>query len=695
MRRCITALAASLALGLAAGVGTAAAEGLPTPSVPVDQVQTGEQTASNEGQESTQQNSATVVNSQGNGNVNAPVQVTLVGDNENEATQGSGNDAPTTVDQSNTSDQTQTNTQDQQADQAGSSGNCCADQSQTGTQDASNEGQTNDQSNTLTVVNAQGNGNVNAPVQVTVIGDNRNEAKQGSYNDAPTHVEQSNDSTQTQSNEQDQDLSQSGSGGDCCKGGEQAQTGEQTASNERQESSQSNSATVVNEQGNGNVNTPVQTSAGGLNGMKSKCGGCGDSSGGNHNDSKQGSGNSAPTHISQSNTSEQTQSNRQNQDLSQSGSGQGCCSSGQSQTGTQDASNEGQTNDQSNSATVVNAQGNGNVNAPVQVTVVGDNRNEAKQGSYNSAPTRISQTNTSDQTQSNRQHQDLSQSGAGGHCCGGGEQTQTGQQTASNERQESTQSNSASVTNQQGNGNLNAPVQTGGRGIWTASKCGGCYSSGGNQNEAKQGSGNSAPTHISQSNTSEQTQSNRQHQDLSQEGSGGCCKPKPCEYKCEPKPQPKPCEYECEPKPQPKPCKHECEPKPQPKPCKHECEPKQQPKQCESKCDPKPCDSKCESYERKPCCDGGGREQTGTQTASNSGQTNQQSNSATITNQQGNGNLSFPLQTSVVGGNSNDVKQGSYNRAPTTIAQSNESRQTQINTQHQSLVQDVRRVCGI
>ena len=84
---------------------------------------------------------------------------------------------------------------------------------------------------------------------------------------------------------------------------------------------------------------------------------------------------------------------------------------------------------------------------------------------------------------------------------------------------------------------------------------------------------------------------------------GGPRGSKPCESKCDPRPEPTPCSSKCEPRNEPKPCppKEEtkpCPPKHEPKPCppKEEakpCPPKEHPK-------PKPCPPK-EQPKPKPC----------------------------------------------------------------------------------------------
>ena len=237
----------------------------------------------------------------------------------------------------------------------------------------------------------------------------------------------------------------------------------------------------------------------------------------------------------------------------------------------------------------------------------------------------------------------------GGTCCGG--QSQTGAQTADFGDQTAQQSNSADVDQWQGNGNLNiSPAVS----IF-----------GDAETKTVQGSGNEANANVTQSNDASQSQDSTQKQWLDQDG-GGCCKPpvhcdKP--YRCSPKK-----EYG------------------------------EYPKGPEKK-------------ERHSCCDG--QSQTGEQTAYFGDQTAQQSNSADVTQKQGNGNVNIApaiglgkgkgrenpcyskcgySEKSGYGGHSfggdaeTKTVQGSGNEATANVGQSNTADQSQTSYQRQNVV---------
>jgi hypothetical protein len=237
----------------------------------------------------------------------------------------------------------------------------------------------------------------------------------------------------------------------------------------------------------------------------------------------------------------------------------------------------------------------------------------------------------------------------GGTCCGG--QSQTGAQTADFGDQTAQQSNSADVDQWQGNGNLNiSPAVS----IF-----------GDAETKTVQGSGNEANANVTQSNDASQSQDSTQKQWLDQDG-GGCCKPpvdcdKP--YRCSPKK-----EYG------------------------------EYPKGPEKK-------------ERHSCCNG--QSQTGEQTAYFGDQTAQQSNSADVTQKQGNGNVNIApaiglgkgkgrenpcyskcgySEKSGYGGHSfggdaeTKTVQGSGNEATANVGQSNTADQSQTSYQRQNVV---------
>ena len=316
------------------------------------------------------------------------------------------------------------------------------------------------------------------------------------------------------------------------------------------------------------------------------------------------------------------------------------------QSGTQDATFGDQTAQQSNTADVSQKQGNGNVNVSPAIAIFGDAETKTVQGSGNTATANVDQSNSADQSQSSEQKQSLDQEG-GSSCCGG--QSQTGEQTAYFGDQAAQQSNTADVDQWQGNGNLNiAPAVS----VF-----------GDAETKTIQGSGNEANANVTQSNEASQSQDSTQKQWLDQDG-GSCCKPP---VRCE-KPDP--------------------------------CSPK---KECGG--------YEKGSYEKEGpedrCCELG-QSQTGEQTASFGDQSAQQSNTAAVTQKQGNVNGSFaPAIAFGKGkGHSCDSKcgkpaygghsfggdaetktvQGSGNTATANVGQSNSADQLQTSYQRQNVV---------
>jgi hypothetical protein len=276
---------------------------------------------------------------------------------------------------------------------------------------------------------------------------------------------------------------------------------------------QKNDADVTQEQGNGNVNVAPAVAV------------FGDAETTNY----QGNGNTADASVTQSNDVVQSQSATQKQDLSQQGdaccepmektrygeperSSKDECCDGQSQTGEQKTSFGDQTvGEQKNDADVTQKQGNGNVNIAPAIAVFGDAETKNAQGNGNTATADVNQSNSVEQTQSSYQRQSLEQSGGRGKnsCCDG--QNQTGEQHVyGGDQTVDEQKNYADITQKQGNGNVNiAPAIA----IFGDAKT-----------ANYQGNHNRAYADVHQSNSAAQSQSAKQKQDLSQEGSD-CCKP--------------------------------------------------------------------------------------------------------------------------------------------------------------------------
>jgi hypothetical protein len=318
------------------------------------------------------------------------------------------------------------------------------------------------------------------------------------------------------------------------------QSGTQEATFGDQTAQQSNDADVSQKQGNGNVNVAPAIAI------------FGDA----ETTTVQGSGNEATANVDQSNAADQSQSSEQKQSLDQEG---GSCCDGQSQTGEQTADFGDQTAQQSNTADVDQWQGNGNLNIAPAVSIFGDAETKTVQGSGNEATANVDQSNEASQSQDSTQKQWLEQDG--GSCCkppvrcvepdpcspkkeyGGYEkgtygkegpqdrccehgQSQTGEQTASFGDQTARQSNTADVTQKQGNLNGSfAPAIAFGKGKGKGngdscySKCGkpayGGHSFGGDaETKTVQGSGNTAIANVGQSNSADQSQTSYQRQNV-------------------------------------------------------------------------------------------------------------------------------------------------------------------------------------
>jgi hypothetical protein len=111
--------------------------------------------------------------------------------------------------------------------------------------------------------------------------------------------------------------------------------------------------------------------------------------------------------------------------------------------------------EQSNTADVTQKQGNGNVNVSPAVSVFSDAETRNEQGNGNTAIAKVDQENLVEQSQSAKQEQSLSRSGSEKGCCAG--QSQSGEQTTyGGDQSVDEQSNDATVSQWQGNGNVGA-----------------------------------------------------------------------------------------------------------------------------------------------------------------------------------------------------------------------------------------------
>jgi hypothetical protein len=311
------------------------------------------------------------------------------------------------------------------------------------------------------------------------------------------------------------------------------QSGSQETTFGDQTAQQSNEADVNQIQGNGNLNIAPAVAI------------FGDA----ETTNAQGNGNTATANVDQSNSADQSQSSYQKQSLVQDG---GSCCGGQSQTGEQAVYFGDQTARQSNTADVDQWQGNGNVNIAPAVAIFGDAETTNYQGNGNDATANVTQSNDASQRQYSTQKQFLEQDGGscckppvrcekrdpcspkehgeyekgsyekdGYSCCGG--QSQTGEQTADFGEQTAQQSNTADVTQKQGNGNVNIAPAIGfgkgkGKGHSCYSKCGkssyGHLFGGDAETTNKQGNGNEATANVGQSNTADQSQTSYQRQSI-------------------------------------------------------------------------------------------------------------------------------------------------------------------------------------
>jgi hypothetical protein len=503
---------------------------------------------------------------------------------------------------------------------------------QSGTQEAFLGDQTvGEQKNTADVEQKQGNGNINISPAIGILGGAETTNSQGNGNYAESDVDQENEVEQSQDSTQKQDATQDG----CCDG--QSQTGEQkTSFGDQTVGEQKNEATVSQEQGNGNINiSPAIAILGNAETTNS-----------------QGNGNVAKSDVDQKNEVEQDQESEQHQSLEQSGSGGNCCG-GQSQTGEQTTYGGDQTvGEQKNTADVEQKQGNGNINISPAIAILGNAETTNSQGNGNVAKSDVDQKNEVEQSQDSTQKQELSQQG--GSCCtpkhGYGEKgccergsSQTGEQKSSfGDQTVGEQKNEATVSQKQGNDNVNiSPAIAIGGG-----KNGSCYSKcetsrhplgGGAETTNHQGNGNYAESDIDQKNEVEQSQDSMQKQDLSQHGAR-CCEPRPSctsSYGCEPK----------------------------------------------------------KEYGNKTCCEHG-RNQTGEQKVYFGDQTvGEQKNTADATQKQGNDNENVALPIAVLGSAGTTNSQGNGNVAKSDVDQKNDVEQKQESMQKQELTQNGGHCC--
>ena len=405
------------------------------------------------------------------------------------------------------------------------------------------------QKNEAAVTQQQGNGNINVAPAIAIGGDAETRNAQGNGNVANADVEQGNTVDQSQQGTQSQRQGQNGGG--CCAG--QSQAGQQTTSfGDQTVGEQRNNAEVTQGQGNGNVNIAPAVAIFGDAETKNA----------------QGNDNRANADVSQSNSATQSQSSSQMQTLEQGGS---CCG-GQSQAGEQSAEFGDQTVEkQKNEATVTQQQGNGNVNIAPAIAIFGDAETRNAQGNGNRANASVTQSNEARQSQSSSQTQDLEQHGVcckpgrgwkpsppkeckpdsnrGGprvhgepgrcdqdrphkvECCG--VPTQNGEQSAVfGDQTVGEQRNDATVTQEQGNDNLNVSpaVGLGGKKDSCHSTCGGkqdsCRSKCGGHSKPShggdastwnaQGNGNAASADVAQGNSATQSQHANQRQSLAQ-----------------------------------------------------------------------------------------------------------------------------------------------------------------------------------
>ena len=229
------------------------------------------------------------------------------------------------------------------------------------------------------------------------------------------------------------------------------------------------------------------------------------------------------------------------------------------QSGTQETTFGDQSSTQTNEAGVEQKQGNGNVNIAPAIAIFGDAETATYQGNGNTADATVWQSNEASQSQDSTQKQSFDQDGGScckpphgckpsdpchpqkGYewrkpaksperypekgCCEHGS-SQTGEQTATFGDQVSQQSNTAEVTQKQGNENVSySPALAFGKGKGRESSC---YSKCGNsgktgygpsfdgdaETKAYQGNGNEATANVGQSNSVDQAQTSYQQQVL-------------------------------------------------------------------------------------------------------------------------------------------------------------------------------------
>jgi hypothetical protein len=534
MKRHFCAAAGALVLALA-GAGTATAGGLP-----ILGGQQGVQSASLGDQSvGEQSNTADVTQKQGSFNVNVSPAIAILGDASTKNAQGNGNTALAGVSQSNEASQSQTVDQAQRLE-GGSSG-CCA----SGGQDASQSAEGGDQSvgeqqNDADVTQEQGNGNINISPAIAIGGDASTHNEQGNNNTAAAFVDQANSADQSQDVSQAQSLT---SGGGCC--GAQSQSAEQTVSGGDQSvDKQKNDAGVTQEQGNGNIDISPAIAIGG------------DASTSN----AQGNGNKAVALVGQSNTADQSQGVAQKQSVT-SGGGSGCCGA-QSQSAEQTADGGDQSvGEQKNEADVTQTQGSGNVNVSPAIAFGGVEKHDScspcskgkggdegssasiwnAQGNGNKAVAVVDQANSADQSQDVVQKQSLTSKGG---CCAkphkahkprkpscktpklpehpscGTPGQAASQSVHGGDQSVGEQKNEADVTQTQGSGNVNVSPAIAFGGVEKHDTCSPCGKEKGGDGGSSastwnaQGNGNQAAGWVSQGNTATQSPSTWQGQSL-------------------------------------------------------------------------------------------------------------------------------------------------------------------------------------
>jgi hypothetical protein len=269
---------------------------------------------------------------------------------------------------------------------------------------------------------------------------------------------------------------------------------------------QSNTADVTQTQGSFNLNVSPAIAI------------LGDAS----TENAQGNGNTAVAGVSQSNEASQSQAVDQTQRLV--GGSSGCCASGGQEPSQSAEGGDQSVGEQRNDADVMQEQGNGNINISPAIAIGGDAATHNEQGNGNTAVALVDQANSADQSQDVAQEQSVTSGGGG--CCGA--QSQSAEQTASGGDQSvGKQKNEADVTQEQGNGNVNASPAIAIGGGKQHDSCGPCSKGkdgdGGSSASTwnAQGNGNKAVALVGQSNTAGQSQDVAQKQVVTSEG--GCC----------------------------------------------------------------------------------------------------------------------------------------------------------------------------